>query len=221
MLKYILFDLDGTLTDSEEGITKSVDFALRQVGIETADLSTLTPYIGPPLVDGFMQNHHLPHDKAVFCKDEYRKRYEKVGLFENRVYDGIPEALAKLQAEGFTLALATSKPEVFARRILDRFALSQYFDEIGGATMDGRIGRKHEVITETLRRLGDPTAEEVLMVGDRLHDIEGAHRLGLRAVGVLFGFGSKDELTDAGADYLAETPAAMAQLVLDLREKGR
>ncbi|MGM9613832.1 MAG: HAD hydrolase-like protein [Butyricicoccus sp.] len=215
MYHYLLFDLDGTLTDSQEGITKSVDHALRTIaGIETADLSTLTPYIGPPLVDGFMENHHLDHDTAVRCKDAYRARYEKIGLFENRVYDGIPAALARLQAAGCTLALATSKPEVFAVRILEHFDLSRYFTVICGATMDGRISQKDEVIDETLRRLGNPSPDDTIMIGDRRHDVLGAKRHGLRCLGVRFGFGSEAELREAGAYALAATPQDMADWLL-------
>lgn len=215
MYHYLLFDLDGTLTDSQEGITKCVDHALRTVaGIKTADLSTLTPYIGPPLVDGFMDNHHLDHDTAVHCKDAYRERYQRVGLFENRVYDGIPEALARLRAAGCKMALATSKPEIYAQRILDHFDLSQYFDVICGATMDGRISQKDEVVDETLRRLGDPVPADTIMIGDRLHDVLGAKKHGLRCLGVLFGFGSEAELREAGAYALAADPKAMADWLL-------
>lgn len=215
MYRYLLFDLDGTLTDSEEGITKSVAHALRTVaGIHAGDLSALTPYIGPPLIDGFMENHHLDYDTAVRCKDAYRSRYEKVGLFENRVYEGIPDALARLQAAGRVLALATSKPEVFARRILAHFGLDGYFTVICGATMDGRISQKDEVIAETLRRLGSPSPAETIMIGDRRHDVQGAKAHGLDALGVLFGFGSEAELRQAGAAALAPTPAAMADWLL-------
>lgn len=218
MLQYVLFDLDGTLTDSAEGITKSVDYALRQVaGIETDDLSTLTPYIGPPLVDGFMENHGLDHETAVRCRDAYRARYEKIGLFENRVYDGVPAMLDTLRDAGLTLAVATSKPEMFSRRILSHFGLDDRFVEITGATMDGSIGTKSEVIREALRRLGHPAADTVLMVGDRRHDMLGAHENGLRALGVLFGFGSADELRAAGAALLAATPAQTAAAILALR----
>lgn len=218
MLQYILFDLDGTLTDSAEGITKSVDHALRTVaGIETADPSTLTPYIGPPLIDGFMENHGLDHDTAVLCKNAYRARYEQVGLFENRVYEGVPAMLDTLRDAGLALAVATSKPEFFSRRILSHFGLDDRFTDIIGATMDGSISTKTEVVREALRRLDNPAPDEVLMVGDRRHDIHGAHENGLRALGVLFGFGSVDELRAAGADYLAATPSETADVILSLR----
>lgn len=216
MYQYLLFDLDGTITDSAEGITKSVDYALRTVvGIETEDLSTLTCYIGPPLVDGFMDNHHLDHDTATRCKDAYRARYEQVGLFENKVYDGIPNALARLQQARKTIALATSKPEVFAVRILEHFGLTQYFDVICGATMDGTISQKDEVITETLCRLGNPPLSETIMIGDRYHDMCGAKKHGIDALGVLYGFGSEQELTENGATALAKTPEAAAEWLLN------
>lgn len=215
MYRYLLFDLDGTLTNSEEGITKSVDHALRTVaGIETADLSTLTTYIGPPLVDGFMENHHLDYDTAVRCKDAYRARYQTIGLYENRLYDGIAEALARLHAAGRTLALATSKPEVFAQRILVHFDLAQYFTVICGATMDGRVSQKDEVITTALERLGHPPADEIVMIGDRRHDVHGAAAHGIDALGVLFGFGSAEELQTAGAISLVDTPHAMTDWLL-------
>lgn len=221
MLQYVLFDLDGTLTDSQEGITKCVDYALRAAGIETADLSALTPYIGPPLVEGFMENHHLTHEQAVFCRDKYRERYASTGLFENRVYPGIHAALERLKAAGLSLAVATSKPELFARRILQHFQLHTLFDEICGATIDGRISHKSEVIALALQRLGSPDHSRVLMIGDRLHDIKGAHQNNVRALGVLFGFGSREELTAAGADLLAETPAHMADIILHEIKKDR
>lgn len=216
MLEYILFDLDGTLTDSAEGITKSVDYALRQVvGIETDDLSTLKGYIGPPLTAGFMENHGLDEATALRCRDVYRSRYEKTGLFENKVYDGVPEMLETLHKAGRTLLVATSKPEIFARRILEHFNLAGYFSEIVGATMDGSIDAKDEVIAEALRRLHHPAPDRVLMVGDRHHDIDGARKNGLPVLGVLYGFGSAEEMQQA--DATAATPQEAAQIILNWR----
>ena len=215
MYRYLLFDLDGTLTDSAEGITRSVDHALRTAaGITTDDLSTLTPYIGPPLIDGFMENHHLDYDTAVRCKQAYRERYQKIGMFENRVYDGIPDALDRLRQAGRVLAVATSKPEEYAVRILEHFGLQDRFVTICGATMDGRISQKDEVICEALRRLGSPDPEQVMMIGDRRHDVLGAEKHGLRTLGVLFGFGTAEDLRAAGAYALAQTPAQMADWLL-------
>ncbi len=214
MIRTLFFDLDGTLTDSKEGITKCVAEALHTVcGIEIADLDTLTCYIGPPLLDGFIENHHLDRETAAQCRDVYRDRYGEIGLFENRVYDGIPELLAQLKAQGFTLCVATSKPEPFAVRILERFGLAQYFAVISGATMDGKIGTKGEVIANTLRRIGDPDHSEILMIGDRNHDILGAHEYDIRAIGVLYGFGSREEFEKAQADAIAETVSDLPKVI--------
>lgn len=214
MGKHLLFDLDGTLTDSQEGITRSVDYALRTVcGIETADLNTLTPYIGPPLVEGFMENHGLDRVTAERCRDAYRERYADVGLFENAVYPGIPEALAALRDEGYQLAVATSKPEVFAQKILAHFHLEHAFSVISGASMGGHVSTKADVVAQTLARLGNPPASDVLMIGDRRHDVLGAAACGVRTVGVLYGFGSREELTQAGAAALCETPGDLLRVI--------
>lgn len=203
MIKHLFFDLDGTLTDPKEGITKCVAYALRTVcGIEVVDLDSLTPYIGPPLVDGFQENHGLDLPTAEACKTAYRDRFEKVGLYENRPYDGIRAALDGLRARGFRLHVATSKPTIFSCRILDRFGLIDCFDHVCGATIDGAISTKAEVIAELLRTLGDPAREELLMIGDRKYDVVGAHAFGIRAVGVLYGFGSREELEAAGAEAI-------------------
>lgn len=210
----LLFDLDGTLTDPKEGITKSVDHALRTVcGIQTADLDTLTPYIGPPLLDGFMEHHGLDRDTALRCIAAYRERFQTVGLFENRLFPAIPAALDALHTAGYRLAVATSKPEPFSRRILDHFALTHWFSIISGATLDGTVSTKAEVVAQTLHRLGDPPPASVLMIGDRRHDVEGAAACGVRTVGVLFGFGSREELTAAGACALCERPEELPAVI--------
>ncbi len=217
MITTLFFDLDGTLTDSQEGITKSVAHALRTVcGMEITDLSTLTCYIGPPLVDGFIENHHLDRQTAERCKDAYRDHYQDTGLFQNQVYPDIPEVLATLKQQGFTLCVATSKPEKFAVQVLDHFELSQYFTVISGASMDGTISTKGQVIANTLRRIGNPNPCEILMIGDRNHDILGAHQYGIRAIGVLYGFGTQEEFEKAQADAIApqvrDLPRVIAQL---------
>ena len=217
MVTHLLFDLDGTLTDSQEGITRSVDYALRTVcGIETADLNTLTPYIGPPLVDGFMENHGLDRATAARCRDAYRERYADIGLFENAVYPGIPEALTALRDAGCQLAVATSKPEVFAKKILAHFDLDRPFAVISGASMGGQISTKADVVAQTLARLGNPPVSDVLMIGDRRHDVLGAAACGVRTVGVLYGFGSREELTQAGAAALCETPGDLPRVICAL-----
>ncbi len=184
MIRYLFFDLDGTLTDPKEGITKSVAYALDKVcGIQVDDLDTLTAYIGPPLVTAFMENHGVDRETALKCQDAYRERFRVVGLFENRLFPEMPRLLADLKAQGYVLCTATSKPQDFAVRILDHFNLSQYFTLISGATMDGTISTKLQVIEHTLAQLGHPDRDSVLMIGDRRHDIEGAHAAQVRAVG--------------------------------------
>ena len=214
MIKFLFFDLDGTLTDPKEGITRSVDYALRTVcNIQTADLDTLTPYIGPPLVEGFMENHHLDRATAERCRDAYRERYRTVGLLENRLFPEIPAVLQALKQQGYTLCVATSKPEEFAVRILEHFDLTPYFTVISGATMDGRISTKQQVIENTLRRCDNPPYSQVLMIGDRKHDIEGAHACDIAAIGVLFGFGSQAELEAVGADAIAPSIQSLLTVI--------
>lgn len=193
--KYILFDLDGTLTDSQEGITKCVQYALRSFGIEEK-CENLTCFIGPPLRDMFSSKYGIDGEAAT---QKYRERFSTVGLFENRVYDGIPSLLGELKNNGATLAVATSKPEVYSRRILDKFDLSRYFDVIVGCNLDGSREKKSEVIAEALNQLGCPEKSSVIMVGDRHHDVEGASENGISTVGVDYGFSGPGELESAGA----------------------
>ena len=213
-IRYLLFDLDGTLTDSSEGITKCVAHALRTVcGIEVDDLQALLPYIGPPLVDGFMANHGVDLETARACTAAYRARYAEVGLFENRPYDGIRAALDALRADGYHLSVATSKPTTFSTRILEHFGLADCFDDICGATMDGTISTKEQVIRSLLDRLGGDALGAMLMIGDRKYDVEGAHAFGIPCVGVLYGFGSREELEKAGADAICPDVACLPAVI--------
>lgn len=213
MAKTILFDLDGTLTDSKEGITKCVQYALAKYGIDEPDLSKLESFIGPPLKIHMLERYpHLSEDEANQAVAWYRERYRSVGLFENRVYEGIPELLERLQKAGYTLILATSKPEVYTIRILEHFELKRFFTIIVGSELDGRRGEKDEVIQEALRLGGNP---EAIMVGDRKYDMWGAKKHGLRAVGVLYGYGSREELEAAGADEIAESVAELERLLTE------
>ena len=214
MIKHLFFDLDGTLTDPKEGITKCVAHALKEVcGIGVEDLDSLIPYIGPPLVTGFQENHGVDEATAHACTAAYRVRFRDVGLFENRPYDGIRAALDGLREKGYSLYVATSKPTEFSVRILEHFGLADCFTHICGATMDGRISTKEQVIEELLRLAGQPKKDEIVMIGDRKYDIEGAHAFGIRAVGVLYGFGSRAELETAGADALCASVEGLAAAI--------
>ena len=210
--KYCLLDLDGTLTDPGTGITNSVMYALKKFGIEVADRKELYSFIGPPLPDSFMKYYGFSEEQAAQAVMYYREYFRDKGIFENEVYPDIPETLRALKEKGVTVALATSKPYEFSVRILEHFNLMQYFDYIGAATMDGRISKKADVIAHLLQEIGNVNPDEVLMVGDRDQDINGAKANGLQSIGVLWGYGSEEELKEAGADYILAKPWDITEL---------
>ncbi len=212
--KYLFFDLDGTLTDSAEGITNSVAYALNKFGIIIEDKSVLTPFIGPPLVDAFMEYYEFSEEDAKKATEFFRERFRDIGIFENKVYDGVTELLEKLKESGFELIIATSKPEPFAKRILSHFGIDKYFSLIVGATFDDKISSKTEVIKLALSKLGDVDKTKVVMIGDRNHDILGAKATGLDSIGVLYGYGSLSELTAAGATHIADTVLDIGKILL-------
>ena len=215
MYQYLLFDLDGTLTNPKEGITKSVQYALRHFGIDVDDPDTLTSYIGPPLIPSFMEFHGLTQEQALEALQVYRQRFASVGLFENEVLEGVPEMLCALKQKGRFLAVASSKPEAYVIRILEHFDLLQYFDEVVGASMDEKRSAKKDVIEEALHRMGKaPGDRNVLMIGDRMHDIEGARLCGLDSLGVYTGFAADGELEAAGATYVFHSIRSMADFLL-------
>ncbi len=205
MYNTILFDLDGTLTDPGEGITNSVAYALSRFGIDVADRRELYCFIGPPLVDSFMKYYGFSEKQANDAVVFYREYFKDRGIYENEIYDGISVMLAELKKRKKTIALATSKPEVFARDILHHFNIDGYFDFIGGATLDGTRSKKGDVIAYVLDSLATDGARTVVMVGDRAQDINGAKQNSIDSIGVLFGYGSFDELTSADATYIAQT----------------
>lgn len=215
---YLLFDLDGTLTDPEEGITKCVQYALEHFGIKETDRTKLTGFIGPPLLDSFQEFYGLDKKQALEAVEKYRERFETVGLFENEVYPGIKEMLAALQDEGKVLGVATSKPDVFANRILEHFGLSGYFTVICGASLDHKVrSTKADVIREALQELKitpDEAREKVLMIGDRKHDVIGAREAGIPCIGVEFGYAEPGELKEYGADYIASTVRELQEVFL-------
>lgn len=203
---HILFDLDGTLTDSSEGIINCVIEAFSKFGIEIKDRNELKCFIGPPLAQTFHSYYGLDEEQTKEAIQFFRKRYEVTGLFENRLYDGIAEALSYLKSNGKTLMMATSKPYVFAEKILEHFNIRQYFDFISGATMDEKRVEKEEVIKYIIDTYPDLDRSKMLMVGDTKYDILGAKQFSIDSMGVLYGFGTKKELEDAGAEYIVATP---------------
>ena len=195
MYKAILFDLDGTLTESGEGITKSVQYALEKIGKPESDLEKLKVFVGPPLLDQFMKYADLDEETARKAVEYYRERYADTGIFENQVYPGVENMLNILKNKGYRLAVASSKPEYFVKKVLDHFHLTDYFEVIVGSEMNGARTGKAEVIEETLRRLGlSGHAGEAVMIGDREHDVLGAAACGMKCVGVTYGYGSEEDL---------------------------
>lgn len=215
MWDYILFDLDGTLTDPKEGITNSVAYALKAFGIQVADKDTLCPFIGPPLKDSFRQFYGFSETQAEQAVAKYREYFAPKGIFENRPYAGIAELLARLQAQGRKCILATSKPAVFARQILEYFELNKFIDFVSGSELDGGRVQKEDVINHACLCCGINDRSRVLMVGDREYDIRGARACHIASCGVLWGYGSEAELTGAGADHLVRTVAELETLLLD------
>lgn len=213
MYNVILFDLDGTLTDPGAGITNSVAYALKKWNIEVTDRSTLYKFIGPPLQESFAVYYGLSEEDSWKSVEYFREYFREKGIFENEVYPGIEELLKSLKAAGKTVIVATSKPQDFAVQILEHFQLDQYFDVIAGASMDETRVKKAEIIEDGLAAAGITDLSSVVMIGDREHDVFGAKQMGVDSIGVLFGYGSREELTAAGATYIAETVEDILKLL--------
>ncbi|MHC5218487.1 HAD family hydrolase [Enterococcus sp. LJL128] len=209
----LLFDLDGTITDSGKGIINSVTYALKKMKVAVSPQDNLRSFIGPPLKDSFMTNYDLDETAAEKAVAYYREYYRETGIYENTVYEGIPEVLKQLKQAGCQLYIATSKPEHFARQIADYFQLTDFFEGIYGASMDGIRSKKGDVIRYALNN-GNINPAEAVMIGDREHDILGAAENNLPAVGVLYGYGSKEELTVAGAYKILSKPVELADLLI-------
>ncbi len=209
--KYILFDLDGTLTDPKEGITKSVAYALKYYGIPVEDLDTLCKFIGPPLTDSFENYYGFDKEQAIEAVEKYREYFKPYGVYENKVYDGVDNLLCRLKESGKVIVLATSKPTVFAKVILEHFGLMKYFDIVVGSELDGSRVTKGDVVAYALEQLSAKVAKdgmvfdksEAVMVGDREHDIIGAKQNGLESIGVLYGYGCVEEFEEYGAEQVA------------------
>ena len=214
--EYVFFDLDGTLTDPKVGITKSVQYSLGAFGIEIEDPNDLVPFIGPPLRDSYKDFYSFSDTDAEKAVAKYREYFSVHGIYENEIYAGIKEMLAKQSSRGVRLAVATSKPTVYAEEILKNFQIDSYFDFVAGSEMDGRRSKKDLVIQYALDNLKICDVRKIIMVGDREHDILGAKRLGIDSVGVLYGYGNYDELSRAGATHIAadvrELSAALARV---------
>ena len=212
-IKTVLFDLDGTLTDSGPGIINGVQYALEKMGMKENDKEKLRRFIGPPLKEEFKKFCSITEEEGVNAVALYREYYTETGIFENEVYEGIPELLKALKEKGLQIAMATSKPEKFAKIIAEHFGIASYFDFIGGSLMDGSRTKKSEVIQYVLDACGVKERDTVLMIGDRDYDILGAKTMGVHSVGVLYGYGDREELEKAGADYIVETAGEVLRVV--------
>ncbi|WP_294155181.1 HAD family hydrolase [uncultured Clostridium sp.] len=212
--QYILFDLDGTLTDSGEGITKAVQYALNYFGIDVKDLNELRRFVGPPLRDSYKNFYDFDDEKAELGITKFREYYTDKGIYENKVYDGIEETLKVLKDNGKKLIIATSKPEVHAKTVLDYFDLAKYFDFIGGADLEETRVKKSDVIKYSMDNAGIEDISKVIMVGDREHDIIGAKANNIKSIGVLYGYGDVVELTQARAEYVVEKPQDIIDIVI-------
>ena len=215
-MDYILIDLDGTITNPKEGITKSVQYALRAMNIYIEDLDSLTKHIGPPLRDGFMEHYGFNEEEAEKAVKKYREYYGEKGIYENKLYDGMEGLLTKLKQAGKYLIVATSKPEELAVKVLETFHLEHYFDDICGSTFDNSRVSKDAVIKYALEKNSITNTDRVVMIGDRKYDVLGAKMFNILSIGVLYGFGSEEELREAGADRIATTVEDIYDIVIEL-----
>lgn len=220
MYQYLLFDLDGTLTDSAEGIIKCVKYAAEKMGAEYKDAKELRVFVGPPLSESFQKVYGFSKEESQQAIAYYRERFKPIGMFENAVYDGIPELLRKMKENGKVNLIASSKPEEFVKNILEHFDIAKYFDIIVGASMDESRNTKEAVIEEALLQLkstdqyGQYSDDKCVMIGDRKYDIQGAKYFGLRNIGVSYGFAPEGELEEAGADVIVDTVAELTETLL-------
>ena len=210
---YVLFDLDGTITDSYRGITNGVIYALKTLGAPTIPKSELGKFIGPPLRYSFSVFCGFDEEKTEEAVRLYREYYHDKGIFDSDVYPGIPELFAAIKKAGRKIILATSKPEEFSVKILEHFDLAKYFDFFAGATMDGTRDSKESVIAYALEIAQITDRTKAVMIGDRHHDINGAKAFGLDSIGVLYGFGSREEHEECGATYIAADTKKIADIL--------
>lgn len=213
--KYVLFDFDGTVSDSSEGIINSVIYALSKYGIKEENKEVLYRFIGPPLYDSFREFYGFSNVQALEAVEFYRERYHTLGMYESRIYDGIRELVSKLRLMGAIVGIATSKPEETVKKMMNFHKITDCFDFIAGSTYDISRRTKSDVIGYAIKRFGIDTSRAV-MVGDTRFDIEGAKAFSMTSIGVTFGFGSEAELKAAGADFIAHSASDAEKILLDI-----
>lgn len=215
--KYILFDLDGTIVDSSEGIINSVAYSLKKFGIEE-NPESLYKFIGPPLRDSFREFYNMNDEDSEKAVDYYREIYSENQIFNVKMYDGISDMMKELKARGLKIVLATSKPTVYAEEILNHIGIDQYFTMIAGSEFNGLRDKKSDVIKHVIERLDIEDVSEVLMVGDRYYDIKGAKDLGIDSIAVLYGFGNIDEFEEYGAENIVSTVKELEEKIIEIAE---
>ena len=213
----ILFDLDGTLTDSSQGIINSIVYALKKYDIAVEDTAELNNFLGPPLHESFRNFYGFDEKKAMEATCFYREYFRTKGIFENQVYSGIPTMLKQLSDEGKRLVLATSKPQEFTNRIMEHFDLAKYFEFIAGSNMDGTRSKKADVIEYALMECRITDKSKAVMVGDRKQDIIGAKAVGIDSIGVEYGYGAYEELNNADATYIVKTVSELEDLLRSVK----
>ena len=219
-MKAILFDLDGTLVDSGEGIMKSVQYALEAFGIQEEDASKLKRFVGPPLIHSFTTFYNLSEEEAQEAIRKYRERYVPIGLYESALYPGVKQCLEALKARGYLIGVASSKPEKFCRLLMERYEVIDLFDEIVGATTDGRIHTKDEVLGEVFRRWSNVPREEMCLIGDTIFDVEGANKMGIPCIAVSYGYGSAQEMLKAGAIGLCHSMSEIPEKISEIEKNN-
>lgn len=212
--KYLFFDLDGTLTASDEGITNSVKYALESIGVVENDMQKLLKFVGPPLYDGFNSYGNYDDEIIAGLIAKYRERFVVKGIYENRLYDGIMDLLKCLKLSGKKIIMATSKPEKFSMVIADYFNITEYFDIICGSTLDGKVSTKEQVLQLSIERCNIKDKSEAVMIGDRFYDVQGANHNGIDCIGVSYGYGTKEELLESGAVCVAESVQELKTILL-------
>lgn len=219
MFKTVLFDLDGTITDSAVGIVNCVIYALNALKICVPERKKLECFIGPPLKEEFKKSFGLSDEKADFAVKKYRERYNNKGIYENKLYDNIDTVLHKLKDSEVKICLATSKPQIYAEKILEYFNIREYFSIVAGSELNGKRTKKSEVINAVIAELSDEK-DEIIMVGDRKYDVEAAHECGIKCIGAKYGYPEKNELENAKADYIVASVEELIELLLKITKNS-
>ncbi len=213
---YIIFDLDGTLTDPSEGIVNSIVYALKKMNINFDDRKFLEKFIGPPLHESFMKYFNMNKEKAFLAVKYYREYFSKKGIFENKIYPGIKELLKELKNKNKFLILCTSKPTVYAEKILKYFCIYEYFDFIKGSNLDGTFTSKEELLKFILKKFKDKSRKEFIFIGDHELDVKAAKKFGIKVIAVVYGFGSLKKIKGLKADYIAYSVEDIRRIVGDI-----